>query len=201
MAMQGFKGRHTSKIGNTKEGIATFHNPSKLTEIEFKSFVILDEMKTLPLWQRLEAVGNEFTQRLEERNTVFHISVFKANHCQKKTILVASNVHLYFHPDADHIRLLQTVTCIKILEKTIDRLKYEHPDTKVAVIYSGDLNCTPPFSSYRLLTSGELHENDEDWTSRKYTIRDFQLYFIFVFSIEHCLNLQIPKRKFLLESV
>lgn len=165
--MQGFKGRHTSKIGNTKEGIATFHNPSKLTEIQFNYFVILEHMKTLPLWEKLQAVGNDFIERLEERNTVFQVSIFQVNQLKKKTLLILGNVHLYFHPDADHIRLLQTITCITILENAVAKVKQENPDAEVMVMFCGDFNCTPPFSSYRLLTTCQLNEDDEDWTSSK----------------------------------
>lgn len=124
-------------------------------------------MKTLPLWTRLQTVGKEFTERLEERNTVFQVSVFQINDCRNKTILFVGNVHLYFHPDADHIRLLQTITCIDFLQKKIAEFKDAGTNQKTTVIYCGDLNCTPPFSSYRLLTTGQVDENDEDWTSRK----------------------------------
>ncbi|CAL8072870.1 unnamed protein product [Orchesella dallaii] len=159
----GYKGVHTSKTGKTKEGIAMFHNPAKLESLQSVDCVILEHMKTLPLWARLESV-NDFTTRLEERNTVFHISVFQVKECPK-TILVVGNVHLYFHPDADHIRLLQTITCINFLETKLSQLKEQYPDYKITVIYCGDLNCTPPFSSYRLLTTGQINEDDEDWSS------------------------------------
>ncbi|ODN05515.1 2',5'-phosphodiesterase 12 [Orchesella cincta] len=160
----GYKGVHTCKTGNTKEGIAMFHNPLKLECLQSHDCVILDHMKTMPLWERLLSVGNDFTTRLEERNTVFHISVFHVKHLPK-TIVVAGNVHLYFHPDADHIRLLQTITCINFLETKLSQLKEQYPDHRITVIYCGDLNCTPPFSSYRLLTQGQIDENDEDWSS------------------------------------
>lgn len=164
----GFKGFHISKVGSTKEGIATFYNPNKLSLIKSYECVILDHMKTLPFWEKLTSAGEEFTIRLEERNTVFQLSVFCLNNGVSKTMMLVGNVHLYFHPDADHIRLLQTATCINFLESKISQLRKQISDCNIAVMYCGDMNCTPPFSSYRLLTTGNIEESDEDWTSRKH---------------------------------
>lgn len=78
-----------------------------------------------------------------------------------------ANTHLYFKPDADHIRLLQTITCLRYLEKKLELVKSKYLGNSVGVIFCGDFNCTPPFGCYRLATGGKITEDDEDWTSRR----------------------------------
>jgi len=186
------KGYFSCKIGNTKEGIATFYNPQKFDALRHETVVILEHMKTLPFWNSISSLSEEFFNRLNERNTVFQLSILKpkgvpdsiiiigklflfARHFHVQTVIVdfgtlyfPANTHLYFHPDADHIRCLQTLTCVDYIESTLNDIRKAFPTFSVSVIFCGDFNCTPPFSSYRFLTSGRIEEDDFDWTSRKF---------------------------------
>jgi len=81
--------------------------------------------------------------------------------------LFTANTHLYFKPDADHIRLLQTITCLSYLENKLELIQTQNPSKAVTLLFCGDFNCTPPFSSCRLAITGKVTASDEDWTSRK----------------------------------
>jgi 2',5'-phosphodiesterase len=63
-----------------------------------------------------------------------------------------SNTHLFFHPEADFIRLLQAVVCTKYLEKLKHDLLYtNNSDNKIKnirIIFSGDFNSDPPSHAF-----------------------------------------------------
>lgn len=57
-------------------------------------------------------------------------------------LLVVTNTHLYFHPKADLIRLLQMFVLIKHVQSIAKRLEQTF-GTKPAMIACGDFNCVP----------------------------------------------------------
>jgi 2',5'-phosphodiesterase len=182
----GYNGFLSSKTGTVKEGVAIFYNPRKLECIKNETVVIVEHLKTMEyVWSKIHAL---IADRLNERNSVLQVSIFSSL-AQEKTILIIgkkykkaimknkfilnclffypANTHLYFHPDADHIRLLQTIACVDYIETVSTELKNNFKDFRIAVMFCGDFNCTPPYSSFRYLTSGKIEDNDFDWTSRK----------------------------------
>jgi endonuclease/exonuclease/phosphatase (EEP) superfamily protein YafD len=58
----------------------------------------------------------------------------------------------------------------------VKEIKNTFPSFQVSVLFCGDFNCTPPFSSYRFLTSGSINQDDFDWTSRKFSITLIKLF-------------------------
>ena len=63
--------------------------------------------------------------------------------------------HLYFKPDADHIRLIQTAVCMRLLEQKLAQLQQESPEGAVTLILAGDFNSTPPFGVPEFMRKGE----------------------------------------------
>ena len=53
--------------------------------------------------------------KMNERSTVLQITVMESILQRGKYICIA-NTHLYFHPLASHVRLLQGATCVRQIE-------------------------------------------------------------------------------------
>lgn len=85
-----------------------------------------------------------------------------------KYILVA-NTHLYFHPDADHIRLLQIglfMLYVKhVREEIVNEL--EISNDKLSIVFCGDFNSVPECGIYKLMTEQFVPDNFVDFKSSK----------------------------------
>lgn len=120
-----FEGDFCQKRGLVAEGLACFFNKSKFEKLDSARFVLSDEMNINALfadiWDKIEA-NDGLSQRILDRSTVLQIVVLKSLD-RDNEVLVVANTHLYFHPDADHIRLLQGGMIIRYLENYIGNLE------------------------------------------------------------------------------
>lgn len=117
----------------------------------------------------------ELKKRFCERHTIIQTTLLKFKQSPNDHLLVA-NTHLYFAPDADHIRLLQGSICVKYLEYLkeyyMELLKTKMVDTNqtflspnIFTIFTGDMNSTPDCGLYKLLTQGKVNSSLSDWKS------------------------------------
>lgn len=110
--------------------------------------------------------NEKLKERVLERTTVMQLLLMQSVDNENNLVLVG-NTHLYFQPDADHIRLLQGSICIKLLEKY--QKEYSSSLNKnVGLMFCGDLNSSPDCGIYTFMTEGEIHENLKDWSSSTY---------------------------------
>lgn len=73
------------------------------------------------LWEALK--DNEpLMERIRERGTSSQATVLQSLENPQKW-LVVGNTHLYFHPDADHVRLLQSGQTILFIEEIVNMVK------------------------------------------------------------------------------
>lgn len=96
-------------------------------------------------------------------------------------IIIVANTHLYFHPDSDHIRLLQIGFCMEYVQYVYEKVKKDlcTNDTNVSIIFCGDFNSVPECGIYKLMTQGFVEEDFIDFQSSKTFFFHFSLYFIF----------------------
>jgi len=161
-----YQGAFGRKSGDANEGVATFFNKSKFSLLHSETVVILEHMKSLPMWESILSKNPALLKRLEGRNQVLQVNILQSK-ANPNLILVVGNTHLYSRADADHIRLLQTITCAHYLQTKVSGLEADNPGKTVTVIFCGDFNCMPPFSSFRLLTTGSIKGEDKDWQSNE----------------------------------
>lgn len=80
--------------------------------------------------------------------------------------LVVANTHLYFAPDADHVRLLQASICVKYMEYIKDYYKTKiGTNSKVSIIFCGDMNSSPDCGLFKLMHQGKIGSDIPDWSS------------------------------------
>ena len=80
-----------------------------------------------------------------------------------REVLVVGNSHFYFHPEADHIRLLQSVVSLALLQDVAQRWQKQE-GCRVSVVFCGDLNSTPDTGVYQLVTQGRVEDTHPGWT-------------------------------------
>lgn len=166
---QSMSGVHNKK-GTTPEGLATFFRTDRFELIEHHGMNIGEAVKTHPACQELFAklkVNEKLVERLTDRSTTVQFVILRSKEIPQKFIAVA-NTHLYFHPDADHIRLLQIGFSMILVQDFIVKFKAraaEHQD--VSLIFCGDFNSVPECGIFKLMTEQFVPEDFIDWRSNK----------------------------------
>lgn len=153
--------------GSTAEGLATIFNQDRFELVEKRGMNLGDNVPKLPefaaIWENVK--GNEALQkRLVDRSTALQVTLLRMKNVPNKMILIA-NTHLYFAPDADHIRLLQAGLAMAHLERVIKEVKEMHSEDEVALIFCGDFNSVPECGIYKLMTEKFVPADYLDWKS------------------------------------
>lgn len=163
------------KKGTTSEGLATFYNRDKFSLVQNYGFNLNENMTTQPYFKELyEKIENneKLCKRMLSLSTALQVTVLKSR--ENGLYLIVANTHLYFHPDADHIRLLQVAFFMlyvkHIYESTIAELKLnEH---QISIIFCGDFNSVPECGIYKLMTEKYIPTDFIDFQSSKYKYTD-----------------------------
>lgn len=100
------------------------------------------------------------TTILPKLTTVFQVSALR--HRASGRSLVVANTHLFYHPKARHLRLLQTLCLLHQVQEMRER--YRGADGELpSVVFAGDLNCGPESGAIELLTRGAVPSDHRDW--------------------------------------
>jgi mRNA deadenylase 3'-5' endonuclease subunit Ccr4 len=149
----GYEGYFTSKLG-TQEGGAMFWSLDvfePLLDSDRKSHVIRDlfvkdhylgDWSSMPEVFWLLDCHSGLNEMLRERlGHVLQTAILTRRDDQRK--VVVGNTHLYFHPMASHVRLLQLYACLHQVQ--VER--HGH----FPVVFCGDLNSSPTSGAVKLL--------------------------------------------------
>jgi len=163
----GFCGSFAKKGGQVDEGLATFYRREKFKMISFNSTFLPEALNTEARYSYiLDKVKDQeqLLASLTNRTTTVSISVLQ---CVSGELIVVGNTHLYFSPNADHIRLIQVEMCRMELEMARLKVVEMFPESKVTVMLCGDFNSTPPFGVLEYMTGGSIGESHSDWRSQE----------------------------------
>ena len=177
LATSNMAGQFAKKGGQVSEGLAIFWRRERLELVQFTSVFLPTLLQSPPyayLWDKLKE-NPALVETLTQRTTELAIVVLKVNNnngSDKDRLLVVGNTHLYFKPDADHVRLIQAELCRKELERVKSESLARHPDATVSTVLCGDFNSTPEYDNHmggvlQLMTQGKVDEKHLDWKSRK----------------------------------
>ncbi|EEB10871.1 CCR4-NOT transcription complex subunit, putative [Pediculus humanus corporis] len=150
-----------------REGCAMFYKKSKFEFIDHVQYLYAVELKNNKIFKNLKEIiynNNKLVTRLNSLQTLLQVVVLKSL-TSANDYLVVGNTHLYFHPDADHIRLLQGIMGFDLLNNTANELKRKLPDINVSIIFCGDFNSTPDCGVYKYITEGYIEGSEIDWKS------------------------------------
>lgn len=162
----GFSGYYTEKCSPMAEGVACFFRLSKFRALHERSIVLATEMTQEPVLSDILASINKnehLRDRILSLPTALQILLLEPLELPGRLLLVA-NTHLYYHPDSDHIRLLQAYCCIRLVEWMQGEYAEKY-GVMPAVIFAGDFNSCPAFGVYQLMTCGYVSQDSRDWCS------------------------------------
>lgn len=165
----GFRGVIAQK-GSCGEGIATFYRSDRFELVDSFSINIGEQIRQLDvfqqLWEKIKS-NEKLVERICDRSTTLQLNLLKFS---SDSYILVANTHLYFHPDADHIRLLQfgfsMLYIENIYKKTYEKYSLQN-ENQLAIVFCGDFNSVPECGIYRLMTEGFVDKDFIDWSSSK----------------------------------
>jgi len=108
---------------------------------------------------------------LPHMTTIFQITAVR--HKATGKVLVIANTHLFFHPQALHIRLLQMMCLLQKIQEMRERHRVLGDAELPHVILCGDLNCARETAVVKLLLEGSIRSDHPNWDhSSLFTWRD-----------------------------
>ncbi|XP_017115627.1 2',5'-phosphodiesterase 12 [Drosophila elegans] len=155
--------------GKCAEGVAIFFRTSRFELLDSQVLHLGSKISVLPvfesLWNKIKT-NTQLAERICDRSTTLQTCLLKIRGTENY-VLVA-NTHLYFHPDADHIRLLQMGFSMLFIEHLINKAVKDFNISSrqnIGLIFCGDFNSVPECGIYKLMTEKLAEESLEDWRS------------------------------------
>jgi len=159
-----YEGVFSRKAGQVSEGLACFWNTEKFRLIETERHVIFDTLDQFPNIHQAVEANSKLKESLSKRTTVLKIIVLEtAENLEPRRRIILGITHLYFKPDADHIRLIQTGVAMEHLLRKLKEVQSQCAES--TLILAGDFNSTPPFGVPEFVTKGVVKEDYADWKS------------------------------------
>ncbi|KAF4518026.1 hypothetical protein B566_EDAN009259 [Ephemera danica] len=158
----GYHGVYSKKGGQVTEGLACLYRTNRFELLSSQSINLGEEIPSNPLFESFNKCIQEneaLKTRILDRGTIL-------KHRVSGEVLVIGITHLYFHPDADHIRLLQAGACLTFLEYSKKEWQ-QKVNNRVSLLFCGDFNSTPEFGVYRLMTQKYIPSDYADWSSNE----------------------------------
>lgn len=178
-APYGFDGIMTPK-GTCAEGIAMFYRSSRFKLLNTYVLHLGDNISSLPifapLWNKIKD-NKQLATRICDRSTTLQLCLFQIKETNR--YLMVANTHLYFHPDADHIRLLQAgfslIFVDHMYKQAIRDYKINDPQN-IGLVFCGDFNSVPECGIYKLMTEQFVDKDFVDWSSNlEEAVKDVEL--------------------------
>ncbi|XP_055711809.1 2',5'-phosphodiesterase 12 [Phlebotomus papatasi] len=154
--------------GETAEGLAIFYNKLRFRLVNRFGINYGEELKSRDIFAGIQQKiheNEELFTRIVERSTALQVVALESLDNPGEVIVVA-NTHLYFHPDADHIRLLQFGLAMIFLEKhVLPQIEKDLPGARKSLIFAGDFNSSPDCGIYKLMTENFVPSSFIDFQS------------------------------------
>ncbi|XP_014259639.1 2',5'-phosphodiesterase 12 [Cimex lectularius] len=160
-----FAGEMAKKNGTVSEGVATFFNKTKFRLVQQCKYVFGEEVDKdkmfADIWDQIK-LNEKLVEKIKDLGTVLQILVLESVQ-NPSNYLVLGNTHLYFHPTADHIRLLQAAMALRWMNSTISQ--FEEKGKNISMIFCGDFNSTPESGVYEFMTANVIPPDYKEWSS------------------------------------
>lgn len=160
--IEGFVGVMKTK-GQVPEGTAIFYRKNKFTLVASHDIELSDSLKNSPLNKELYdkvCQSEGLKDRVLNRQTSLQIMILQSTEDAGKNLLVATT-HLFWHPKAPHVRMIQTAVCFTFIEELLS--KYDDEGLKLTVIFAGDLNTEPQDGNTSFITENVISADHHEW--------------------------------------
>jgi len=162
LAAAGFAGVHLPKAKGMQEGLALFVRESELELVTTQSIVlnaVAEQADRSEIHARIAALLSDrprLRESLLRTSTVALLALVRHRHSGRH--LVITNTHLFYHPHAGHIRVIQAA----LIAAEAERLRLEAVPS-AAVVIAGDFNGEAHDGVMRFLLSGLIEAGDDEW--------------------------------------
>ena len=172
-----YDGVFDRKGGQVSEGVACLWNTDKFKLLHTSKIVLGEAVQENEKFKDILDVINT-NEKLKEafvkRTTALQTVVLESKFGDKG--LIIGTTHLYFKPDADHIRLLQIGTVMRELEFIKEQWSKIHPEKCFSILLCGDFNSTPPFGVLEFMRKKIIPLDHMDWKSAEgEEVKNFQI--------------------------
>ncbi|XP_039479143.1 2',5'-phosphodiesterase 12 [Drosophila santomea] len=155
--------------GKCAEGVAIFYRNSRFELLDSQVLHLGSNIPVLPvfesLWNKVK-VNAQLAERICDRSTTLQTCLLRIK--DTDNYVLVANTHLYFHPDADHIRLLQMGFSMLFVEHSVSKALKDFnisSPKNIGLIFCGDFNSVPECGIYKLMTEQLAERTLEDWRS------------------------------------
>ncbi|XP_034824735.1 2',5'-phosphodiesterase 12 [Maniola hyperantus] len=167
LACDGLKGLFYKKGKLVAEGLACFYRETRFKLLGDNQILLAEALKSEAclnnIWDTIR-YNEPLVARVLDRSSVASATFLQSIE-NPNEILLVGNTHLYFYPDADHIRLIQGGIVIYWLSDLQKKLTQKYPGKRISMILCGDFNSTPSCGIYQLFTTGSAPDKLPDWSS------------------------------------
>ena len=157
--VDGLEGEFCPKatLSSTKNpvGCAVFYAAEQFTLVTADRIDLTDVWRQYPEVQQLVDEAPAIGRGMEKSTTVGQILVLSRKSAPEGPPIVVVNTHLFGHPRAPNIRVLQTY----LLLKEAERLH----GSEAGLIFTGDLNAQPADGVSTLALQGQITRDALDW--------------------------------------
>lgn len=163
------------KASQVSEGCALLIRRDAFEVLEERDYLFRELLragdKFKRIFQEVKAKWPHFVDGvLPNMSTVFQVTALR--HAASGERIVVANTHLFYHPQARHVRLLQAYCLLQQVQEMRERhavVGSKGPDGCGAspslprVVLCGDLNCLPETAVLQLLLKGHVASDNLDW--------------------------------------
>eukprot|EP00191_Tetraselmis_sp_GSL018_P015737 CAMPEP_0177586746 /NCGR_PEP_ID=MMETSP0419_2-20121207/5243_1 /TAXON_ID=582737 /ORGANISM="Tetraselmis sp., Strain GSL018" /LENGTH=772 /DNA_ID=CAMNT_0019076671 /DNA_START=285 /DNA_END=2601 /DNA_ORIENTATION=+ len=176
-ASLGFEGIFTKKAGKVEEGCAAFVRRSRF-KIEARKDIAMRDLFRAPFegaaaeFAPLIEASPKLAKALQKVGTIGQIAVLVPTaDFPGQGPLCLANTHLFFHPDAGHIRTLHTAALVKEAAGFASEFAGKGGGGQPALVLCGDLNSDlndeeGVCGAVQMLVEGRLSANHWEWSAR-----------------------------------
>lgn len=158
----GYSTAITKKVKQCSEGVALLFDDKMYRLIDSKSFsvadLVIDEEINEDIHKVLQTSPNSET-RFQSRPTVVQITILE--HIQTGKILVCANTHLHHNPLEEHLKVFQSLVCIRKVMEVYNEKRESEPNREVRILFGGDFNSTPDGAVFEMMSKGFLSRTNE----------------------------------------
>lgn len=162
LKQMGYKSFYNRKGNCIPEGLVFAFNTGKFKLMDSKHIVLrtrIDDKRFNDVLNLLN-INQDVKTKFLQQPTSLQVGVIQNR--KTKSIAIVGNTHLYYHPDANDIRLLQAFMATIFLNSIKNAISREYPRSKVAVLFCGDFNSDFTKSLYGFMVSGTISPKHED---------------------------------------
>jgi len=169
----GYSCHFLNKAGSVKEGEAVCFRRERFEVLEKKEVVVKECFKSCfedgsrhrQYCEMMSDPSNAELYRVlsEKLSTVAQVvALGPRDGAGEEGGLIIVNTHLFFHPEASHIRMLQVSAILTEAMDMKERME-ERSQRACAVLFVGDLNSEPDTGAIELLAGGAVSPQHPEW--------------------------------------